>query len=400
MDYLPHVRTDPHAPPWHLRLPTAPRSAAPTPGYQAVPVELVAALDGLPFDVHVRRHDHMVLYATRGADPFAISVHAREGLELYVEAADADELRGALLGSLVKTLGHGYGPPPSGSDAARERFRGVMTFALALLAPCYAPEGGSSPVAFSSALRAVDLLTHALVEDPALRNQILRLDPALLSEAAALPRPERSRYRRVPLGGHARPASRREPSARTGVPWVDPTLPVRGIVVLAMALALASAIGVPSGARLLDLGRGAALLDLGMAHLALASPGRSGHAALDRYRRRRHVLVGPEIVERVLGERPRFGRFLAGHHERVDGSGYPRAIAGSALDPEVALVGLADAAVALIAPRTGGAMSWSAALKIAPIAFRGRFADDLLLALVAVLDGERYGRERQPIVLA
>lgn len=363
-------------------------------------MELVGALDELPFDVHVRRDDRMVLYATRGADPFAISVHAREGLELYVPVPDGDALRGALLGSLAGTLGRAPGPPPDGSDAAHERLGRVMAFATALLASCYAPGGPPSRAALTSALDAVDLLTHALVEDVGLRNQILRLDPALLSEAAAVPQVERASNWQARRAQRVREHGHRGSPDRADEPWVNPTLLLRGIVVLAMALALAGEIGAPLGTSLLDLGRGAALLDLGMAHLALDSPGRSGPAALDRHRRRRHVLVGPELVERVLGERPPFGRFLAGHHERFDGSGYPRAVSGSALEPSVALVGCADAAVALLAPRSGGAMPRSAALRIAPYAFRGRFQDELILALVAVLAGDGSGPDRQPIVLA
>jgi HD-GYP domain-containing protein (c-di-GMP phosphodiesterase class II) len=69
---------------------------------------------------------------------------------------------------------------------------------------------------------------------------------------------------------------------------------------------------------------------------------------------RERVRIHSYYTERILARTPAFARLatLAGsHHERVDGSGYHRGVAGDALDGEMRVLAAADVYVALISDR-------------------------------------------------
>lgn len=64
----------------------------------------------------------------------------------------------------------------------------------------------------------------------------------------------------------------------------------------------------------------------------------------------RHAAAG----ERLLQDVPaceRLALIVGQHHERFDGSGYPRGLAGAAIDPAARIVTVADAFVAMIEDR-------------------------------------------------
>lgn len=67
-------------------------------------------------------------------------------------------------------------------------------------------------------------------------------------------------------------------------------------------------------------------------------------------RMRAHPAFSAELVERIDVLRPG-ARWIAAHHERVDGRGYPEMLSGPAIASEAGILGLADAYVALTARR-------------------------------------------------
>lgn len=90
--------------------------------------------------------------------------------------------------------------------------------------------------------------------------------------------------------------------------------------------------------RLVDLGMAAFVFDVG----ALESPDQT-HAQRSADIVRRWAPPRPEIIEAVLQ-----------HHERENGKGYPRGLAGSAIHPDAKIIGLADTYTSLIFPRPPG----------------------------------------------
>lgn len=67
-------------------------------------------------------------------------------------------------------------------------------------------------------------------------------------------------------------------------------------------------------------------------------------------RMRTHPSFSAEIVGRIASLREA-ARWVAAHHERVDGKGYPDMLAGPSIPPEAALLSMADAYVAMTSKR-------------------------------------------------
>jgi HD-GYP domain-containing protein (c-di-GMP phosphodiesterase class II) len=91
-----------------------------------------------------------------------------------------------------------------------------------------------------------------------------------------------------------------------------------------------------------DLGR------LGISNSILDKPGPLGAGEQERVR------LCPHITERMLGRSAALaplGAIAGQHRERLDGSGYPRGVAGSAISRAARILGAADVYQALIEPR-------------------------------------------------
>lgn len=74
-------------------------------------------------------------------------------------------------------------------------------------------------------------------------------------------------------------------------------------------------------------------------------------APVDRLRVRRHPAAGGELVRRA-GLPPELVAAAAEHHERIDGKGYPRGLAGEAIAPLARVVSVADAIDAIVSRRS------------------------------------------------
>jgi len=70
----------------------------------------------------------------------------------------------------------------------------------------------------------------------------------------------------------------------------------------------------------------------------------------EMHRMRAHLAFSAEVVERIAVLCPG-ARWIAAHHERVDGRGYPEMLSGPAIASESGILSLADAYVALTARR-------------------------------------------------
>ncbi len=135
----------------------------------------------------------------------------------------------------------------------------------------------------------------------------------------------------------------------------DQTLASHAVDVGALSLLFAVESGLSPEDRE-DVGAGALLHDLGYLRLP-RNLFRKGSRCTEQERAllHRHPLLGEAIVADCKEWRDGVRRVIAEHHERRDGSGFPRGLAGSQLSPLSQLVGMADTYLSLIAPRDGQA---------------------------------------------
>jgi len=100
------------------------------------------------------------------------------------------------------------------------------------------------------------------------------------------------------------------------------------------------------------LGTGAMFLDVGKTKIAnelLVKPDKltPDEVKLVRY----HVEFGVEIVSKIKGVDPRVIEMVAGHHERYNGTGYPKSLSGTEIPVFARIAGIVDAYDAMTTPR-------------------------------------------------
>ena len=122
--------------------------------------------------------------------------------------------------------------------------------------------------------------------------------------------------------------------------------------VYAIAIGIASAhLGFDVGTALRDLGRAARLHDIGNLSISNRILDRPGPLTDTEWRT---MMKHPLLTEHVLERVPILGALapLAGaHHERVDGTGYPRGSAGGELTMPMRVLAVADVYAALTVER-------------------------------------------------
>jgi putative nucleotidyltransferase with HDIG domain len=134
--------------------------------------------------------------------------------------------------------------------------------------------------------------------------------------------------------------------------------------------------------RLRDLALAGLLHDIGKLSTPdaiLTKPGRLTDAEMGAIRR--HPVQGDQLL-RELGYAEQIRRGVRGHHERLDGSGYPDGLRGDAIDLETRILAVADVWDALVSPRVyRGAWTPERAMALlvdeAPSAFDARCVDAL-----------------------
>jgi len=111
------------------------------------------------------------------------------------------------------------------------------------------------------------------------------------------------------------------------------------------------------------------------------------------------VRMHPYLTQRTFSRAPRLARLAevaATHHERLDGSGYPRGLAGGALSPEARILAAADAYQAMteLRPHRAALTTADAASQLRHEAVSGRLDPDAVDAVLGAA-GHRVRRRRE-----
>jgi HD-GYP domain-containing protein (c-di-GMP phosphodiesterase class II) len=117
-----------------------------------------------------------------------------------------------------------------------------------------------------------------------------------------------------------------------------------------IATGVGGVLGFGAGTRR-DLRRAGLLHDIGklaISNLILDKPGRLTEAEFARIRQ--HPVYSLEILDRAACFAP-IAALAANHHERIDGTGYPRGLRGAELDLPMRVLAVADVFEALTAER-------------------------------------------------
>jgi HD-GYP domain-containing protein (c-di-GMP phosphodiesterase class II) len=166
----------------------------------------------------------------------------------------------------------------------------------------------------------------------------------------------------------------------------------RGVAERAAAATLRAGLGESAAAEvrraglLHDIGR------VGVPNTIWDKPGPLSETEMERVR------MHPYLTQRTFSRAPRLARLAdvaAAHHERLDGSGYPRGLTGGALSPEARILAAADAYQAMTEPRPHRAARSpeEAAAQLRDEVRRGRLDPDAADAVLGAA-GHRMRRRR------
>jgi putative nucleotidyltransferase with HDIG domain len=163
------------------------------------------------------------------------------------------------------------------------------------------------------------------------------------------------------------------------------------------AVAIGEQLGLAPG-RLRDLALAGLLHDIGKLttpDAILTKPGRLTDFEMKVIQR--HPVEGDALV-RELGYSDQIRRGVRGHHERLDGSGYPDGLRGDQIDLETRILAVADVWDALVSPRVyRGAWTPEKAMGLLVDESGTAFDERCVYALRELTGVEPAARERRPL---
>ena len=159
--------------------------------------------------------------------------------------------------------------------------------------------------------------------------------------------------------------------------------------VAALAVEVGEQLGL-SGARLRVLAIGGLLHDVGKLSIPSSILQKPGPLDDDEFAViKQHPEHGRELLTELGGFDDRVERLVLDHHERLDGSGYPRGLSRDELDLETRILAVCDVYDALVSPRVyRAAWSHSKALALLHEETGDEFDPRCVAALVGVVSRE------------
>jgi HD-GYP domain-containing protein (c-di-GMP phosphodiesterase class II) len=151
-----------------------------------------------------------------------------------------------------------------------------------------------------------------------------------------------------------------------------------------LAVQVGEALGLPPG-RLRQLALGGLLHDMGKLAVPTAVLQKPGPLDDDEFAViRKHPEAGEQLLRELGGFPPDVLRLVLDHHERLDGSGYPRGLVGPQLTVETRILAVCDVYDALVSDRVYRA-AWSHDRAVALLREPSQFDADCVAALERVL---------------
>jgi len=145
--------------------------------------------------------------------------------------------------------------------------------------------------------------------------------------------------------------------------------------VAAIALAALSRPGADPEAQR-TLGRAAFFHDVGLLYLAPEHGEETPSASLAQARvHRRHPVLGAQVAVELARTGVATGNLIALSHERSDGSGYPRALAGAALPPAAQALIFAEAGARFVGAQPDALRRFALSARIVPHEFPAPLVD-------------------------
>jgi len=132
----------------------------------------------------------------------------------------------------------------------------------------------------------------------------------------------------------------------------EPNLHTHALNVCQYGLALARELGALSAEALEGFGTGILLMDVGMLEIPAALAFKDGPLSFDEWSLiKRHPALGLEAIDALEGVTDIVREVTFGHHERLDGSGYPQGLKGREVTAPMRIVGVAETFTALTTGR-------------------------------------------------
>ncbi len=167
----------------------------------------------------------------------------------------------------------------------------------------------------------------------------------------------------------------------------DPSLHTHCLNVCQYGLGLAQQLHAFSGEELEGFGVGLLLMDIGMLQVPQTLLFKEGPLSFDEWSLiKRHPALGLESLDGIDGVPDSARVVIFGHHERLDGSGYPQGLQGAELPMTVRIAGIVEAFNTLTTGRSSReALSSYDALRHMQTEMREEFDPRILEAFISLL---------------
>lgn len=310
-------------------------------------------MDAAPADLFVVGSSKPVLYAPRGAPTASLRDRLARGLVLWSEPLASDRLVSILLAVLAQAVDDRFGPPATRGHRVRRLL--VAVYDVAREGSSGEPQARQAPTptgivrarqAAAAGLVGAASIVEPLVSDPTLVRAVL--------------------------------------SAQSGVPS-PPTAVERSIDGAFYARLLAARLGLLGADS--SMGR---LLLAGMFVRDLSTLGVARRHPLSG----RHPLDAADLLAEIVGRESAGVRLVARHHERPDGTGYPRGLGGAELTDLDLVAAAADALVGALPPTGPAVRSPAEALAMVRFVMGRRFPAEITKAVGEIV--AEFGPSRSP----
>lgn len=164
----------------------------------------------------------------------------------------------------------------------------------------------------------------------------------------------------------------------------DYSLARHGLNVCVYAIAIAHKMGITSRHVLDPLGMGSMVHDIGMTHISEEIRNKKEPLIAEEWAiMRRHPILGMQILERLSIYDKKVLTIVGDHHEKFDGTGYPRQLLKARITDQVRIVTIADIFDALFSSRPyRQAMNLGDAFKTIVKEYKGQIDFDIVRNLV------------------